>query len=246
MSWRRRGSPDVADDPRGSVSVASPPARPDAPAPDGGRSRLAELAARAVAGCAGLAVLAGAVTMTIALVAAPGPWTTGYVSEAGTAGTPFAATYRGGLLLLAAGVVALGAALVRAARAAALLLGPAGLLAGVSGAVPCSAGCPLPPYQVGTPANLAHTATSVAGMAALGFAMVALAAAPAAGSALRRTAVVAAAATLPLAAAEALAMLLVGRAPLTGAVERALLVVAVCWLLGTALLRTRPRLPDER
>jgi hypothetical protein len=65
--------------------------------------------------CAGVFVLAGATTMLIAVVAAPGPWTQGYVSEAGTAGQPLAVAYRWGLSLLALGVALLGPALVRCA-----------------------------------------------------------------------------------------------------------------------------------
>ncbi|MCA2215198.1 DUF998 domain-containing protein [Jidongwangia harbinensis] len=61
---------------------------------------------------AGAFVLAGATIMLVAVVAAPGPWTQGYVSEAGTAGQPLAIAYRWGLSLLALGVALLGPALV--------------------------------------------------------------------------------------------------------------------------------------
>jgi hypothetical protein len=185
---------------------------------------------------AGSAVLVGAITMTIALVVAPGPWTVGYVSEAGTAGMPAAGAYRLGLILVAAGVVALGAAVGPVSRLAALLLGVAGVLAGSSGAVPCSARCPLPPYEATTTADLVHSGASILGMAALAFAMVALAVAPQVRLPLRGWAVGGAVVTFPVSAAMALAMLLAGRAPLTGAVERALLAVAVCWLVGAAAL----------
>jgi hypothetical protein len=66
---------------------------------------------------AGAAVLAGAVVMLTALVAAPGPWVQGYVSEAGSAGQPLASAYRAGLVVLAVGVALLGLGLVRHARA---------------------------------------------------------------------------------------------------------------------------------
>jgi hypothetical protein len=198
-------------------------------------------ATRGVAAGAGLAVLGGALAMTVGLVAAPGSWMAGYVSEAGTAGMPAATAYRIGLLVLAVGVVALGAALRPAARLAALLLGIAGLLAGTSGAVPCSARCPLPPYEATTAADLLHSAASILGMAALAGAMLVLAVAPATRMALRIWALAGSLATFPLAAVMAFAMALAGRGPLTGAVERVLLAVAVCWLTGAAVVTARPR-----
>ena len=65
---------------------------------------------RLLAGASGLAVAIGAVAMLLTLVAAPGPWTQGYVSEAGTTGRPFALAYRSGLILLTLGVALLGTA----------------------------------------------------------------------------------------------------------------------------------------
>jgi hypothetical protein len=65
---------------------------------------------RLLAGASGLAVAIGAVAMLLTLVAAPGQWTQGYVSEAGTTGRPFALAYRSGLILLALGVALLGTA----------------------------------------------------------------------------------------------------------------------------------------
>jgi hypothetical protein len=75
---------------------------------------------------AGTAVLAGAVIMLVAVLAAPGPWIHGYVSEAGTAGQPLAITYRWGLSLLAVGVALLGPALVRRTRSSPAPDGSAG------------------------------------------------------------------------------------------------------------------------
>ncbi len=181
-------------------------------------------------------MLLGAVAMTISLVAAPGPWTYGYVSEAGTAGMPAATAYRAGLLLLACGVTALGAALYPVSRPAAVLLGAAGVLAGTSGAVPCSTRCPLPPYESATAGDLAHTGAGILGMAALAFAMLYLAVAPRAPLRLRHWATGGAVATFPVAAVMAAAMLLAGRSPVTSGVERVLLAVAVCWLVGAAAL----------
>ncbi|GAA0568420.1 hypothetical protein GCM10010172_60830 [Paractinoplanes ferrugineus] len=215
------------------------------------RNRLAVAAAVTVTGGAGV--------MLFTLVAGPGRWWQGYVSEAGTAGQPYAVSYRLGLGLLALGVALLG----RARRHAALLLLVAAGLAGTSSVVPCSAGCPLPPFEPTTTADLVHTAASILGMAVLAAAMAvtwwtaarpaapqattagakagAAAGAPPVGDAgvrkaVRRLAGVALVLTLPLAAAMALTMLFVGRGTVGALLERALLLVAVCWLVGTGLL----------
>jgi hypothetical protein len=188
---------------------------------------------RPVAAAAGLAVPAGAVVMLVALAAAPGPWTTGYVSEAGTAGQPYAVPYRWGLVLLAAGVALLALAL-RRHRAAAALLGAAALLAGTSAVVPCSGGCPLPPYQPATPADLVHAGASVAGMVLLAGAMAAVARADLPRM-VRRVAAASAVVIVPIGAALGLTMLVVGRGPVGAVLERLVLVVAVTWLTGTAV-----------
>lgn len=208
--------------------AASAPARPVGP------SR------RAATGAA-YAVSLGAVVMAVALVATPGRWTQGYVSEAGTLDMPQASAYRWGLLVLAAGVAALGAALTPVTRRAAVLLAAAGGLAGITATVPCSAGCPLPPYEAATTADLVHTGAGILGMAACAFAMLVLAVTPAAAPALRWVAAGAAVLTFPIAVAEGLGMLLAGRGPFTALAERVLLAVAVCWLVATATLTARQR-----
>jgi hypothetical protein len=190
---------------------------------------------RRAAAAAGLAVLVGALIMLVALVAVPGPWLRGYVSEAGTAGQPYAVAYRAGLILLAGGVLLLGSALRPATRLAAGLLGGAGVLAGLSGAVPCSDRCPLPPFEPTTVADVVHTAAGIAGMAVLAGAMLAVAVSPLRAAA-RRLAGYAAAVTVPIAGALGLIMLFVGRGQLGASLERLLLVVAVSWLVGTALV----------
>lgn len=193
-----------------------------------------------MAAAAGLAVPAGAVVMLVALAGAPGPWTTGYVSEAGTPGQPYAVGYRSGLVLLAAGVALLALAL-RRHRAAAALLGAAALLAATSAVVPCSGGCPLPPYQPATPADLVHAGASVAGMVLLAGAMAAVALADLP-PILRRLATASAVVIVPAGAALGLTMLIAGRGPVGAVLERIVLVVAVTCLTGTAagLALSRP------
>jgi hypothetical protein len=189
---------------------------------------------------AGLAVTVGVVLMLVALVAVPGPWTRGYVSEAGAAAAPLAMAYRCAVILFAAGVALLGGVFAPVSRRIAALLVVAAGLAATSGAVPCSAGCPLPPHEPTTVADVVHAGAGIVGMAAAAFAMLATATAPTLRPALRRLAASAAAATFPLAAVEALGMLLAGRGALTGTVERLLLAVAVGWLVSTAALAARP------
>ncbi|MFG1913585.1 DUF998 domain-containing protein [Micromonospora sp. NPDC048898] len=188
------------------------------------------VAASAAAGCA----LAGAVAVTFAVAAGPGPGLTGYVSEAGIAGSGHAATYRIGVLALAGALLLLGAALPPGVWAAPALLATGAVFAAVSGAVTCSAGCPLPPFERATTADLVHGGASIAATASVVFAMLTLAVSGPAGPAVRRLAGVAAALTLPLCATVGLAMLVVGRGALAGVLERLVLALVVAWGLATA------------
>ncbi|GAA2709098.1 DUF998 domain-containing protein [Actinoplanes palleronii] len=180
---------------------------------------------------AGLAVAGGAGVMLVALVAGPGSWWRGYVSEAGAAGQPYAMGYRFGLILLAYGV----ALLSRAVPRIGVLLLVAALLAGTSGVVSCSEGCPLPPYETTTPADVVHTAVSILGMAVLAAAM-AVTWWTSARQVIRRLAAAALTLTVPLGAALGLMMLFAGRGATSAVLERVLLVVAVSWLVGTAVV----------
>ncbi|TCB96333.1 DUF998 domain-containing protein [Micromonospora zingiberis] len=209
---------------------------------------------------AAVCVLTGTAAVVLAVVAGPGPGLTGYVSEAGVAGSGYAWTYRIGVFALGAALLLLATALrdqppgqgqppVRgdgALRAAVALLVAGGLATALSGAVTCSAGCPLPPFETATVADLVHGAASVAATAAVVFAMIAIVLSGAAASRLRRTATITAAVALPLAGAVGLAMLLVGRGSLVGVLERLLLMVAAVWGVVTALiLAAGPQLPRK-
>ncbi|MBO4206290.1 DUF998 domain-containing protein [Micromonospora echinofusca] len=201
------------------------------------RSRVAAVGAA-------LGILAGTVAVTFAVVAGPGPGLTGYVSEAGVVGSSYATAYRLGVLALAAALLLLAAALPPALRPAAALLAAGGLATALSGAVTCSDGCPLPPFEQAGVADLVHGGASIAAVAAVAFAMLAVLRTPAAGRALRGLAALATLATFPLAAAVGLAMLTVGRGTLVGTLERLLLAVTICWGFTTAVLLgcSRPRL----
>ncbi|MEU1683728.1 DUF998 domain-containing protein [Micromonospora sp. NPDC005707] len=191
---------------------------------------LRAAAASAAAGC----VVAGVVAVTVAVVAGPGPGLTGYVSEAGVTDSGYAGAYRIGVFALAAALLLLAAALPPALRAAAGLLVAGAAGTALSGAVTCSTGCPLPPFEAATVADLVHGGASIAATAAVVFAMLALLLSPAAGRSLRRVAGIGAALALPLSAAIGLAMLTVGRGGLVGVLERLLLTVAAAWGLATA------------
>jgi Protein of unknown function (DUF998) len=224
---RARSDPSTAPDRSGKSEGSAEPDRMDPTGTDAGRA----LSAAAV-----LAVVVGALIMLVALVTAPGSWLQGYVSEAGTSVSPLATAYRWGLVLLAAGVALLGLALRPASRLLLALLSSAGVLAATSGVVPCTDQCPLPPFERTTVSDVVHTAASIVGMAVLAGAMLTVALTPLFTRVMRRLALIATVLTVPLGGALGLTMLFVGRG-LTGAIlERILLIVAVSWLSGTALL----------
>ena len=191
---------------------------------------------RALGTAAGLAVVAGALVMLVALVTTPGSWLHGYVRQAGTTASPLATAYRWGLLLLAAGVALLGLALPPASRLVFALLSSAALMAATSGLVPCTDRCPLPPFEPTTVGDVVHTAASIAGMVALAGAMAAVTLTSVFQTAARRLAAVATALTVPLGGTLGLIMLFVGRGHTGATLERIMLFVAVSWLSGTAVL----------
>ncbi|MEV4542502.1 DUF998 domain-containing protein [Micromonospora echinaurantiaca] len=197
-------------------------------------ARRGGTASRAAASVAAGCTVAGAVAVTVAVVAGPGPGLTGYVSEAGIAGTTYARTYRIGVFALATALLLLAAALPPALRATAGLLAAGGVCTVISGAVTCSAGCPLPPFERATVADLVHGGASIAATASVVLAMLALLTTPGAPAALRRIAGLGAVLAVPLAAAIGLAILLVGRGGLVGTLERLLLAVVAGWGLVTA------------
>ncbi|PMR59656.1 DUF998 domain-containing protein [Verrucosispora sp. ts21] len=213
--------------------------------------RAAGVVERRATGAA-VCVLVGAVAATFAVVAGPGPGLTGYVSEAGVADSIYAWTYRLGVLTLGAALLLLAAALRdrsrydavprparrpdRALRIAVVLLVVGAVATALSGAVTCSDGCPLPPFETPTVADLVHGAASIVAAGATVLAMIAILFSRAAAEPLRRTATICVASALPLAGALGLAMLLVGRGTLAGVLERLLLLVIVGWGVVTAAI----------
>jgi hypothetical protein len=194
---------------------------------------------RACAAVGGLGVLAGFGLVCVALVAGPGLTAPGYVSETADPMFGLAAPYAVGMITLALGVLLIGLALAPVSRIATGLMLASAVGATVSGAVPCSPGCPLPPYEVTGVNDLVHGASSIAGLAACALAMLWLVVLPWTPSRLRRLSIAGAVLTVPLGLAEAAYMLLIGRGLVAGAIERVLLCCVVGWLVGVAALRSR-------
>jgi hypothetical protein len=209
--------------------------------------------ARVAAAAAGLCVIGGGAAVTTAAAAGPGRSVTSYVSEAGAG--PHATPYRLGILTLALGLLLLALALPPALRLAAGLLGAAAVCAVLSATVPCSAGCPLPPYEPTTPHDLVHGTASIAAVASCVFAMLAVGGGPAVRSlplvsslglpagppaglpAAGGVSLAAAAIALPLSAVVGIGMLTVGRGAVVGITERVLLAVVAGWLCYLAASR---------
>jgi hypothetical protein len=187
---------------------------------------------RAAAAGSAASVLAGAAAVVHAVVNGPGPGPTAYVSEAGIAGSPYALAYRCGLFAIAAGLFLLAAALPSAARLASALLAGSAVLTVLSGAVTCSGGCPLPPFEPATVADLVHGGASIAAVACCVFAMLALAFSPV-GRSMRWLSAFSAALALPLSGTIGVAMLLLGRGAVVGVLERLLLAQLVVWAITT-------------
>ncbi|WP_431942099.1 DUF998 domain-containing protein [Micromonospora marina] len=196
---------------------------------------MAEGTARRIAAAfAAVCLAAGVTAVTVAVVAGPGPGPAGYVSEAGITDSGYAGAYRTGIFSVAASLLLLAGALPPGLRAAAGLLGAGAVATVLSGAVTCSEGCPLPPFEAPTVADLVHGGASIAATAAVVLAMLVLLISPAAERGLRRIAAIGAALALPVAAVVAAALLLVGRSTLLGVSERVLLAVVAAWGLATS------------
>ncbi|MFD1323777.1 DUF998 domain-containing protein [Micromonospora sonneratiae] len=180
--------------------------------------------------------MVGAGAVTVAVVAGPGPGLTGYVSEAGIATSAYASTFQLGMFSLAAALFLFATALPPTLRPAAALLALSGLSTVLSGAVTCTDGCPLPPFERATTADLVHGGAAIAAVAASVFAMLVIVVSPRAPRSLRRLSVLAAAFALPLSATVGIAILTLGRGRVVGVVERLLLANVMLWVLTAAVV----------
>lgn len=190
------------------------------------------------AGFAAVLAVAGTTAVMYALGVLPEPWTRGYISEGGVASSPRDGIYRAGILALAGSLALLGAALRRLVPFVFAMLAVAAVFGVLSSAVSCTPGCPLPPYEPSTAADLVHAGASVV---AVGLAVVAMAAVAliALQPVLRRTARVFAVVTLPLALLLVVGLLAIGRGLFTSVLERVALVPVVLWVVVTGVLLCR-------
>jgi hypothetical protein len=188
----------------------------------------------------------GAGLIVAAVAAIPRLWLGGFVSEAGVASSGQAGTYR-----LGAAGVALGQALFAVALSFSPRSGSrwvwvvpltVGLVAvdavfgGVSAAVSCSPGCPLPPHETPTVRDLVHGGASILAVGLLSLALLCVAVFWPPGPLVRPSRITAAV-VVPLVAASGLAILIAGRGYVTGLLERAVLAGAIGWtLVACALL----------
>lgn len=191
-----------------------------------------------LAGLAAACAAVGGLTFASAVLATQGLSYPGYVSEAGVGGQPYWIEYRLGIFGLAAALVLLAGAVRPLLVPAALLLGVSGLLAGASGSVACSPGCPLPPFETPTAGDLVHAGTSVLGVGLCALAILLLAVFGPDG-ALRRVSRVAIVPIVPAGLMNVYGIVFVGRGELTGIVERVLLVLIVVWCLAAAIVAWR-------
>ncbi|NUT03798.1 MAG: DUF998 domain-containing protein [Hamadaea sp.] len=149
-----------------------------------------------------------------------------YVSASAVPEQPHTLAYRLGIF----GLAATAALLAVATRSiVALPLAVAVPMIALSGAVTCTPGCPLPPYEQTTAQDLVHATTSVLGVGLCALAMLAGAWR---GSRLSKIAIFV---TWPLLAGTAIGIVAVGRGPVTGVLERLGLIACVMWLVGFAL-----------
>jgi hypothetical protein len=196
---------------------------------------------------AGVCTLAGMGLIAASVVATRRLWFGGYVSEAGVAVEPNAEIYQAGMVAVAVGLVLVALAAAPTVPAAGWLLVVSGASAGVSGAVPCSTGCPLPPYEATTLVDLVHAGASIIAVGGSTLAMGAVGLAATADATWRRVSWLAFWIVGALVAAAAVAMLSVGRGYATGLLERVILVASTAWILYTCthLALHRPPSPTE-
>lgn len=161
-----------------------------------------------------------------------------YVSEGGIPGAPHAGLYRAGVWLIAAALALLAPPAYATVPLAGLAFALAAPAAVVSGAVACSPGCPLPPFERSTGADLLHAGASIAALSLCGIAML-LYAVQSVDSPLRRLARLGVVAAAPLFALTAVGLLFVGQSLFTATLERAALLVTAAWLLATAAMHAR-------
>ena len=193
------------------------------------------------AGGFGCAALLG---LMLTIAGTPGLRLRGYVSELGEIGAPWAGTYRAAILALALSLALMTVAVRPLSGYAALALGGAAPLAGVSAVVRCTPGCPLPPTEKSTPADVLHAVVSIAGFTLAACAMLVLALSTV-DAVVRRLSGWTLTLMIALGVPVGVGIATVGRGVLTGVLERAMITVDFCWLvaLSAILARREPVAP---
>src|SRR6266545_2753629 len=128
--------------------------------------------------CAACAAVLGSAAMGglfVAVGGTPGLQVSGYVSELGAQGAPWARAYRAAILALGVGLALLAVAYQPVSALAATALVVAAAFATVSALVRCTPGCPLPPQVAATPADIVHASASIAAFVLAACAMLGLA-----------------------------------------------------------------------
>lgn len=155
-----------------------------------------------------------------------------YVSEGGIPGAPHAWLYRVSVWLIAAAL----ALLAPGARAplATLAFAVAAPAAFISGAVSCSPGCPLPPFEHPTTGDLIHAGGTIVALLLCGFIMMVYCfAAPE--PPLRYVGRAGLALVAPVLGLAAIGVAFVGRSLYSGVTERAALAVTSLWLIAVSV-----------
>ncbi len=196
--------------------------------------------------CAACAAVLGSAAMGglfVAVGGTPGLQVSGYVSELGAQGAPWARAYRAAILALGVGLALLAVAYQPVSALAATALVFAAAFATVSALVRCTPGCPLPPQVAATPADIVHASASIAAFVLAACAMLGLArvAADPVARLCRYAVVLVTALGTPV----GVGMVLVGRGLFTGVLERAMMAVAIAWLIGVSVLAGLSRSPGS-
>jgi hypothetical protein len=172
--------------------------------------------------------------LLVAAAGTPALRVSGYVSELGARGAPWAGVYRAAILAIAVGLGLLAVVYRRVSVPAAAALAVAGGFGTVSASVACTPGCPLPPAAGATRADVVHTGASVAGFVVAACGMLVLA--RVAAGPVARLCWYAVVLVTGLGTPVGVGIVLVGRGLFTGILERAMMVVAIAWLVGVSAL----------
>ncbi|MFI5913546.1 DUF998 domain-containing protein [Dactylosporangium sp. NPDC051541] len=178
---------------------------------------------------AGSAVVGAGGAMGLATaVAGSAPWR--YVSESGVPGAPHATLYQVSMVLLALSLGLLAVASRPVCGLIALSLALAAPLAALSGAVHCSPGCPLPPYESPTAQDLVHAAAAIGALLLIALAILLY------WFQVRWIGWLGVAIAWPPLILSAFGILFAGRSLFTGVMERAALIGVSAWVVVTAFV----------